>query len=153
MKYCLKLSLHKKIKSLLKGSSFENLFECFLKYGKLRSVTHCRALMDALYKCFDQEDNTFNLGQTKIYFGLEDVLMIIGLPIDGEPVTRIYDITKEECRELIGITPDTSNRVSHGALVKIIENIKDTSSDGKVMQACRATALLGIACTIIQGIG
>ncbi|MCH93335.1 serine/threonine-protein phosphatase 7 long form-like protein [Trifolium medium] len=108
MQYGLKLSIDKKIKKLLKGSGFETLFEYSPWHGKPRSATHYRPLMDALYQCFDKDDNTFNLGQTKIYFGLEDVFMITGLPIDGEPVS-IGEVTKEECLELVGIPPSDTN--------------------------------------------
>ncbi|WJX94442.1 Ulp1 peptidase [Trifolium repens] len=78
--------------------------------------------------------------------------MITGLPIDGEPVS-IDQVTKEECLELVGIPPSRDNRLSNTSLVKIIEKINDTSSQREVEQACRATALLGINCTVIQAIG
>jgi hypothetical protein len=152
MQYNLKLPLHKKIEEHLKGYGFETLFEYYLWFGKTRSATHYRPLMDALCQCFNKDDNTFNLGQTKIYFGLEDVFMITGLPIDGEPVS-IDQVTKEECLELVGIPPSRDNQLSNTSLVKIIEKINDTSSQREVEQACRATALLGINCTVIQAIG
>jgi len=80
------------------------------------------------------------------------MLMITGLPIDGEPVTEPEHITREECYELIGITPDSGNLVYNGDLVDKIQKIKDTSTDRKVKQACLATDLLSISCTIMQGI-
>ncbi|GAU25616.1 hypothetical protein TSUD_49680 [Trifolium subterraneum] len=152
MQYALKLELDKQITKHLKGSGFEKLFGYFPKHGKVQSVTHYRPLMDALCQCFDKDNNTFDLGQTKIYFGLEDVFMITGLPIDGEPV-RIGEVTKEECLELVGIPPGHNNRLRHASLVEIITKINDESSQLEVEQACRATALLGIDCTVIQAIG
>ncbi|WJX94441.1 Ulp1 peptidase [Trifolium repens] len=78
--------------------------------------------------------------------------MITGLPIDGEPVS-IDQVTKEECLELVRIPSSCDNQLSNTSLVKIIEKINDTSSQREVEQACRATALLGINCTVIQAIG
>jgi hypothetical protein len=78
--------------------------------------------------------------------------MITGLPIDGEPVS-IDQVTKEECLELVGIPPSHDNRLSNTSLVKIIKKINDTSSQREVEQACRATTLFGINCTVIQAIG
>lgn len=45
-----------------------------------RKTKHCQPLMNALVERFEAKNNTFNVGQTQIYFGLEDVLIIIGLP-------------------------------------------------------------------------
>jgi hypothetical protein len=78
--------------------------------------------------------------------------MITGLPIDGEPVTEPEHITSEECYEHIGITPNNGNLVDNGDLIEKIRRIKDTSTDLKVKKTCRAIALLGISCTIMQGI-
>jgi len=55
MMFSLNFPIHNKIKSLLKGSGFDELFEYLLKYGRLQSVKHCRPLMGALHKCFDRE--------------------------------------------------------------------------------------------------
>ncbi|KAL5052975.1 hypothetical protein RYX36_033657 [Vicia faba] len=152
LKNFLDFDLHKRIKYLLKGSGFDMLFQNIIKHNKNRGVKYCRPLMEALIQCFDHEDNTFNLGQTKIYFGLEDVLMITGLPIDGKPVTFSENFNDIECLELFGF-PSDDGFISNKNLIEIIKNITDESTDVEVEQACRAVALLGISCIIMQEVG
>jgi len=55
MMFSLNLHVHNKIKSFLKGSGFDELFEYLLKYDRLQSIKYCRPLMGALHKCFDRE--------------------------------------------------------------------------------------------------
>ncbi|MCH80816.1 serine/threonine-protein phosphatase 7 long form-like protein, partial [Trifolium medium] len=149
----LEFNLPKKTASRLRGSGFDKLFKVILKNKKPRKIKYCRPIMDALLSSFDPEDNTFNLGQTKIHFGLEDVFMITGLPIDGEAVTEPEIITSKECEDLIGITPNNSHFINHEDLINIINNIDDNSTDEEVEQSCRAAALLGISGMIMQQSG
>jgi hypothetical protein len=47
--------------------------------------------------------------------------MITGLPIDGESVTELEHITREECYEHIVITPYNGSLVDNGDFVDKIE--------------------------------
>ena len=60
-------------------------------FGFLLSLTskvrHNFPLLSAIIDCYDPREGIFNFGSRKLIFGLEDVLYIIGLPIDGKPIT------------------------------------------------------------------
>ncbi|KAI9123709.1 hypothetical protein K1719_005009 [Acacia pycnantha] len=75
LNYC-KVKLHEQVKQKLKGSGFEFMFEIGCK------ISHMKSLLLALVHAYETKIG-FCFGQNELYFGLEDVLMITGLPIDA----------------------------------------------------------------------
>ena len=71
---------HEQIKQKLKGSGFEFMFEIGCK------ISHMKSLLLALVHTYKISIGVFCFDQNELYFGLEDVLMIIGLRIDGKPI-------------------------------------------------------------------
>ncbi|CAJ2663292.1 unnamed protein product [Trifolium pratense] len=78
--------------------------------------------------------------------------MLTGLPIDGKPVVlqnKAVDV--EECLTLVGVTPGTGTKKHDfklSDLVTIINGLDNNPDDASLDKACRATALLGIACMV-----
>ncbi|KAJ6314125.1 hypothetical protein OIU78_017728 [Salix suchowensis] len=62
-------------------------------------------LIEALLDMYSVNEDVFKFENFSLYLGLEDVLYITGLPIDGEPVTGIDTIDgDEECNKFLGIS-------------------------------------------------
>ncbi|KAB5548494.1 hypothetical protein DKX38_011900 [Salix brachista] len=62
-------------------------------------------LIEALLDMYSVNEDVFKFENFSLYLGLEDVLYITGLPIDGEPVTCIDTIDgDEECNKFLGIS-------------------------------------------------
>lgn len=119
---------------------------------------HVKPLLRALFDVYDIQNGAFQIGQSSIYFGLEDVLMITvltGLPIDGRPFMVNGIVTYEDCLSLIGVSPvkDKKGGILISDLIRFINAFDDEANDETLDQACRATALLGIACMVHQEIG
>ncbi|KAL6297246.1 hypothetical protein ACE6H2_005388 [Prunus campanulata] len=75
-----KWNVDKRVKCRLEGTGFDT----YLKYARL-TVKHDFAMLNAILACYKK--GHFIFGKWKYVLGLEDVLRITGLPIDGNPVT------------------------------------------------------------------
>ncbi|KAI9113735.1 hypothetical protein K1719_014986 [Acacia pycnantha] len=119
-------------------------------------INHLRSLLRALINAYEITDGCFHIGQNRLYFGLEDVLMITGLPIDGKPVIfedNTQYLTEDEVFELVGVLPE-EKFVSATRLVEFINSFNGEDADeDRLNRIARAVALLGIACMISQDNG
>ncbi|KAI9109554.1 hypothetical protein K1719_019608 [Acacia pycnantha] len=132
------------------GSGFEFIFEIGCK------ITHTKSLILALINAYETHTGAFRIGQNELSFGLEDVLMITGLPIDGKPVIfegNTPNLTNQQVLELVGVG-SKDNYVSTNELATFINSFEEACA-GEDMINCtaRAAALLGIACMIYSNLG
>ncbi|KAK9669942.1 hypothetical protein RND81_13G165800, partial [Saponaria officinalis] len=135
------------VRQKLDGSGFDQLFEIDFS---LR--TH-KKLLGYLHDCYDVATKKFVFGNVALYFGLEDVLYMTGLPIDGRPLEVISGkkIDNATCKKLIGIELE-NNKLTFLRLFQHLNQCcesREDYNDDEIDQICRAIALLGIA-TIIQ---
>lgn len=95
-----------------------------IKCLTLRSSHHILySLLSVHSQLYDVDTGAFIIGQNNIYFCLEDVLMITGLPIDGKPVVG-KTVTREECETFIGVISD-KNEIKLIDLVDFINGVND----------------------------
>ncbi|KAL5579455.1 hypothetical protein UlMin_011897 [Ulmus minor] len=74
------------------------------------------SLISALVERWRRETNTFHLPVGEMTITLEDVGLILGLPIDGRPVTGVTSRTPSStCEELLGKAPEDLN----GGMLKL----------------------------------
>lgn len=85
-----KVNLHGKVHRKLRGTGFEYIFATDIKTSIKSEILH------ALVETYNPETGLFSLGQVDLYYGLEDVLFITGLPIDGKPLTFGRDLGEFE---------------------------------------------------------
>ncbi|CAI8601421.1 unnamed protein product [Vicia faba] len=79
-----KWTLDQRIKTRLEDTGFP----CLSELGKCQ---HDNQLLEYVVSHFNPNTCGFEFGDTKLVFGLKDVLKITGLHITGKPVTRIDD--------------------------------------------------------------
>ena len=63
-------------------------------------------LLNLLVELYDVDSGLFIFGRHKLYFGLEDIYLITGLPIDGEPFladNKLFNEPPTNVKELIGV--------------------------------------------------
>lgn len=65
-------------------------------------VSHNLPLLSALVESYDERKRCFVFNNHRVVFGLEDVLYITGLPVDGNPVTGIDGNGKQMCKKYLG---------------------------------------------------
>lgn len=108
--------------------------------------------------CYSLEHNCFILGGTMITPTLDDVARIMGLPIDGKPVTgRDYKGNEWEdlCRELLGSPQFASGKSKSQIKVKSLHDLRDVPedvSDGDLDMHVRAFVLHVIGCLVCPSV-
>ncbi|XP_047321160.1 serine/threonine-protein phosphatase 7 long form homolog [Impatiens glandulifera] len=107
----------------------------------------------ALIHCYSLEEHCFIIGHRRIVPTLEDVLRIMGLPIDGKAVTgKDFERTETEelCYELLGDTRYISGRSGTEISLKgLRENLQYIPRDSEDIDIyVRAYVLHGIGCLI-----
>ncbi|KAJ1404605.1 Aminotransferase-like, plant mobile domain [Sesbania bispinosa] len=148
-KYC-GVKLHWKVREKLQGSGFEYMFDLAHK------VNTCKPLLVALTRTYQPQSGLFLFGEQQeleLFFSLQDIFRITGLPIDGEPVS-IEDVKLKvgEFCSLTGLECDKPV-ISLQTLVDAINMSYDDVNDMdevRLNQICRIVALLGIGCMIMQ---
>ncbi|KAH7843012.1 hypothetical protein Vadar_011778 [Vaccinium darrowii] len=84
----------------LEGTCFHNLAQLHKHPYKF---THNNALLSAIISCYNKENRLFEFGGNRVLFGLEDVLYMIGLPVDGEAVNGLDgEDYPETCTKYLG---------------------------------------------------
>ncbi|BBN69435.1 hypothetical protein Prudu_944S000100 [Prunus dulcis] len=78
----MKWNVDERVECRLEGTGFDT----YLKYARV-TVKHDFAMLNAILACYKK--GRFIFGKWKYVLGLEDVLRITGLPIDGNPVTVV----------------------------------------------------------------
>ncbi|KAF2302192.1 hypothetical protein GH714_033696 [Hevea brasiliensis] len=90
-------------------------------FGYLRrfpSISLDNPLISALVERWRKETNTFHLRVGEMTITLEDVALLLGLAIDGEPVLGVtYTSCKSVCEKFLGRVPDTG--YMSGGMVKL----------------------------------
>lgn len=87
-------------------------------FGYLRllpAMSLDNALIAALVERWRRETNTFHLSVGELTITLEDVALLLGLAIDGEPVIGPISAPSAACEKLLGRVPDDLN----GGMVKL----------------------------------
>ncbi|KAJ7951578.1 serine/threonine-protein phosphatase 7 long form-like [Quillaja saponaria] len=87
-------------------------------FGYLRllpAVSLDNALIAALVERWRRETNTFHLTVGEMTITLEDVALLLGLAIDGEPVIGPISSPSSVCEKLLGKVPEDLN----GGMVKL----------------------------------
>jgi len=148
---CYNIKLQQAVRQKLAGSGFDQLFEIGFP---LRTQ---KKLLSHLHDCYDVATKKFVFGNVDLYFGLEDILYMTGLPIDGIPLEVISDIKIDNptCKELIGLELQ-NNKLTFSRLVNHVRQCcesREDYNDDEIDQTCRAIALLGIASIIQQDNG
>lgn len=100
-------NLDTRVKSRLEGTGFDT----YVKYAEI-TVLHDFSILNALLACY--RDGSFNFGENKLVIGLEDVLRITGLPIDGKAFIGSTLDCKQLALDIFGIVEEdkTSCRLS-----------------------------------------
>lgn len=86
-----------RVKERIKDTGFDGLL-------KLTTfpINHDLPLLSVLVESYDVRERCFIFNSHKLFFGLEDVLYITGLPVDGNPVTGIDSRGDELCMKYLG---------------------------------------------------
>lgn len=66
-------------------------FKYFLDITDINIRQNC-TLIDSIVKCYIPKKHCFKFGEQYVDFGLEDILYITGLPIDGTQVFLIFTL-------------------------------------------------------------
>ncbi|KAM0983716.1 hypothetical protein ACFX2C_011226 [Malus domestica] len=110
----------------LEGTGLDNLYTLATIVGR---NAHDNSMIDALVRHYDVRDRCFKINNQNLFFGLEDVLLITGLPVEGTPV--IKSTTNIHALEnLLGGVPeselkDKSNAVNLSWLQKEFEHVPE----------------------------
>ncbi|TYK03403.1 serine/threonine-protein phosphatase 7 long form-like protein [Cucumis melo var. makuwa] len=93
------IPLHCNILPLLRASRFYGL----ARLGFIQLDWH---LITALLERWRLETHTFHMSVGECTITLQDVEVLVGLPVDGEPVTgQMHDDWLHVCQELLGVIP------------------------------------------------
>ncbi|KAJ1388492.1 HAD superfamily [Sesbania bispinosa] len=134
----------------LQGSGFEYMFDLAHK------VNTCKPLLVALTRTYQPQSGLFLFGEhqeLELFFSLQDIFRITGLPIDGESVS-IEDVKLKvgEFGSLTGLEcdkPVISLQTLVDAIYMSYDDVNDMD-EVRLNQICRIVALLGIGCMIMQ---
>lgn len=113
-------------------------------FGHLRvipAISLDNPLISALVERWRRETNTFHLNVGELTVTLEDVALLLGLAIDGEPVIGItYTSCNAVCEKFLGKAPEPG--YASGGMVKLSwlkEFFSECPEDGSVEQIERHT--------------
>ena len=120
--------------------------------------TPCREidhnLITAFVKRWRPKTHTFHLPHGETTITLQDVKVILGIPIDGEAIVGTTDKTwANECRSMLGINPTGMVLKGHRILIKkllekIDQELPDDAAEVVVHQYARCYILALLADTI-----
>ncbi|KAL5176262.1 Protein MAIN-LIKE 2 [Glycine soja] len=102
------------LQCLISGSSHLNRFTGFGYLQLLPAMSLDNALIAALVERW-RETNSFDLAVGELTITLEDVSLLLGLAIDGEPVIGPISAPSSVCEKLLGRVPEDLN----GGMVKL----------------------------------
>ncbi|KAD7476927.1 hypothetical protein E3N88_00063 [Mikania micrantha] len=108
--------IHPMVKSILNDTGFGGIIDC-----GYRKVDH--ALITALVERWRPETHTFHLTVGEATVTLQDINVLWGLPIEGEPVSGIdfsFKVNEliERCELMLGFTPSNTDIV--GGRIKLV---------------------------------
>lgn len=89
----------------LKGTGFDHIYHLAKILGR---NAHDNQMLSALKKYYDIQDRVFKINNKTLFFGLEDALLITGLPIEGKPV--IKSNSDSDFLTLLGEVPSSEIR-------------------------------------------
>ena len=112
-------------------------------------------LISALVERWRRETNSVHMRVGEMTITLEDVFLILGLPIDGDPVIGVTSHSCESiCRKLLGNVPRPEHR--SGRMVKLswlresFSRCPDDASEDQIKRSTRAYLLYLLGCTIFS---
>ena len=120
--------------------------------------TPCREIDHNLITAFIErwrlETHTFHLPHGETTITLQDVEVILGIPIDGEAIVETTDFTwADECQSMLGINPTRTMLKGQRILIKkllekIDQGLPDDAAEVVVHQYARYYILARLADTI-----
>jgi len=132
-------------------------FKCFLSFeDELRQF---RSVISHVVNCFDENSFSFNFGppsnRSTLIYGLEDVVYILGLPIDGNPVTgcELGDNTIVY-QNMLGSVPDAKyidgRRLKLCWLKNNFQTVPEAIDDHELWYFVRAYILYILGCVFVD---
>ncbi|XP_022993448.1 protein MAIN-LIKE 2-like isoform X1 [Cucurbita maxima] len=121
-------------------------------FGYLRlmpAVTLDCALISALVERWRKETNTFHFSVGEMTITLEDVALLLGLSIDGKPVTDVDVDPKSLCENLLGKAPiDFKGAVKLTWLKEVFSECPEDAGIEQIEYSTRAYLLYLLGSTI-----
>ncbi|KAM5584603.1 protein MAIN-LIKE 2-like [Rosa sericea] len=121
-------------------------------FRMIPTISLDNALISALVERWRKETNTFHLPVGEMTITLEDVALILGLPIDGKPVMGVTRPPGNVCENLLGKVPEDLT----GGMLKLTwlkESFSKCPEDAPVEEIerhTRAYLLYLVGCTIFS---
>ncbi|CAN1746926.1 Factor of DNA methylation 2 [Linum perenne] len=127
------------LKEKLVNTGFDNILEMFVGWERM---TLAQELVDLTISLYNPKSSCFEIGEHKLFFGLQAVLNILGLPVVGAPVVSVQKDDRSIAQDLFG-DPEVWKNGSFPSskLIKIV-----CKSDENVDVRVRATVLAIMAC-------
>ncbi|XP_020418645.1 protein MAIN-LIKE 2 isoform X1 [Prunus persica] len=121
-------------------------------FRTIPTISLDNSLISALVERWRRETNTFHLPVGEMTITLEDVVLLLGLPVDGKPVMGVTRTPGKVCENLLGKVPEDLN----GGMVKLTwlkECFSKCPEDAPVEETerhTRAYLLYLVGCTIFS---
>ncbi|KAK9939647.1 hypothetical protein M0R45_016337 [Rubus argutus] len=121
-------------------------------FRMIPTISLDNALISALVERWRKETNTFHLPVGEMTITLEDVALLLGLPIDGKPVIGVTRPPGKVCENLLGKVPEDLT----GGMLKLTwlkESFSKCPEDAPVEEIechTRAYLLYLVGCTIFS---
>lgn len=106
-----------KVLEQLKGSFFYSI-------AQLKPYKQCHIFQEFIQECYNKNTKTFSFGlnnDVELYFGLQDVYALSGMPVDGRPIVCDDIETEKLCRQYLGTFDESAckSKKSAGKLKKV----------------------------------
>jgi len=143
-------NLDSRVKAKLRGTFFDSISEQFLK-----GYRQCHIFQSFIKDCYDKKKKKFTFGlndDVGLYFGLQDVFALSGIPVDGKPLICEDQDTELLCRKYLGIPykdEKKAMRVPKKWLRSSFEEVPEDATEEMVGYHVRAYLLYLIGSTIL----
>ncbi|CAI9094354.1 OLC1v1030079C1 [Oldenlandia corymbosa var. corymbosa] len=143
-----------KVEEMVKHSSL------FKLASSLSSHKIDKELVSMFVDRYNVDDSCFHIGRHRLYMGLEDIMYLTGLPIDGNPVIGSSTNLLDLYNDLLGKSPDGMRNEGDDQIGKVVVNClwlkdnfeKDLSSEeiptDEIKKCARAYMLYLLGCVL-----
>lgn len=104
-------------------------------------------LLSFLCQSYNLVDNCFHIGSRRLYLGLEDILYLTGLPINGKAVIASDIGVQPMCNRLLGIAPSGNRSDFFLWELKPLENVPNDCEN--IDMYVRAYLLYVLGCVLV----